>query len=34
MRLGWKVFLPVSLLAIAVVSGALVAFDWLPAGTR
>jgi NADH-quinone oxidoreductase subunit H len=34
MRLGWKVFLPVSLLAIAVVSGVLVAFDWLPTGAR
>jgi NADH-quinone oxidoreductase subunit H len=31
MRLGWKVFLPLSLLAVAVVAGALVAFDWLPA---
>jgi hypothetical protein len=26
--------LPISLLAVAVVSGVLVAFDWLPAGTR
>ncbi|MGE5441701.1 MAG: NADH-quinone oxidoreductase subunit NuoH [Bacteroidota bacterium] len=34
MRLGWKVFLPISLLAVVVVSGVLVAFDWLPAGTR
>jgi NADH-quinone oxidoreductase subunit H len=34
MRLGWKVFLPISLLAVAVVSGVLVAFDWLPAGAR
>ena len=30
MRLGWKVFLPISLAAVAVVSGVLVAFDWLP----
>ncbi len=31
MRLGWKVFLPVSLAAVVVVSGVLVAFDLLPA---
>ncbi len=31
MRLGWKVFLPISLAAVAVVSGVLVAFDLLPA---
>ncbi|MEQ9638660.1 MAG: NADH-quinone oxidoreductase subunit NuoH [Alphaproteobacteria bacterium] len=31
MRLGWKVFLPFSLLWVAVTAGALVAFDWLPA---
>ena len=31
MRLGWKVFLPASLLWVAVTAGALVAFDWLPA---
>ena len=30
MRLGWKVFLPLSLLAVVVYSGILVAFDWLP----
>jgi NADH-quinone oxidoreductase subunit H len=30
MRLGWKVFLPTSLAAVAVVAGALVAFDWAP----
>jgi NADH-quinone oxidoreductase subunit H len=30
MRLGWKVFLPVSLAAVVVVSGFLVAFDLLP----
>jgi NADH-quinone oxidoreductase subunit H len=30
MRLGWKVFLPFSLLWVVVVAGALVAFGWLP----
>ncbi|MCG8508153.1 MAG: NADH-quinone oxidoreductase subunit NuoH [Rhodospirillales bacterium] len=30
MRLGWKVFLPVSLAAVAIVSGVLVAFDLTP----
>jgi len=30
MRLGWKVFLPVSLAAVVLVSGVLVAFDWVP----
>ncbi len=30
MRLGWKVFLPLSLGAVAVYSGVLVAFDWVP----
>jgi NADH-quinone oxidoreductase subunit H len=30
MRLGWKVFLPASLLWVAVTSGALIAFGWLP----
>ena len=30
MRLGWKVFLPFSLLWVAVTAGALVAFGWLP----
>ncbi len=31
MRLGWKVFLPLSLAWVVFVSGVLVAFDWLPA---
>jgi len=30
MRLGWKVFLPISLAAVAIVSGVLVAFDLAP----
>jgi NADH-quinone oxidoreductase subunit H len=30
MRLGWKIFLPVSLVAVVVVSGAVVAFDLAP----
>ena len=30
MRLGWKVFLPFSLLWVALTAGAAVAFDWLP----
>ena len=30
MRLGWKVFLPLSLGAVAFYSGVLVAFDWVP----
>ena len=30
MRLGWKVFLPISLAAVAVVAGVLVAFDLTP----
>ena len=30
MRLGWKVFLPVSLAAVVVVSGFLVFFDLTP----
>ncbi len=30
MRLGWKVFLPLSLLWVVLVAGALVAFGWLP----
>lgn len=30
MRLGWKVFLPISLAAVVIVSGVLVAFDLLP----
>jgi len=31
MRLGWKVFLPLSLIWVVVTAGALVAFGWLPA---
>ncbi|MBM3488844.1 MAG: NADH-quinone oxidoreductase subunit NuoH [Alphaproteobacteria bacterium] len=31
MRLGWKVFLPFSLLWVALTAGALLAFGWLPA---
>jgi NADH-quinone oxidoreductase subunit H len=31
MRIGWKVFLPLSLGWVVLVSGVLVAFDWLPA---
>ena len=30
MRLGWKVFLPLSLFWVVVTAGALVAFGWLP----
>jgi NADH-quinone oxidoreductase subunit H len=30
MRLGWKVFLPISLAAVAIVGGAVVAFDLVP----
>ncbi len=30
MRLGWKVFLPISLFAVVAYSGALMAFGWLP----
>ncbi|MBM3504383.1 MAG: NADH-quinone oxidoreductase subunit NuoH [Alphaproteobacteria bacterium] len=30
MRLGWKVFLPASLLWVVITAGALVAFDWFP----
>jgi NADH-quinone oxidoreductase subunit H len=30
MRLGWKVFLPFSLLWVALTAGAVVAFDWYP----
>ena len=30
MRLGWKVFLPLSLAWVVLVSGILVGFDWLP----
>jgi len=31
MRLGWKVFLPISLAAVVIVSGMLIAFDLTPA---
>ena len=31
MRLGWKVFLPISLFWVVLTAGILVAFDWLPA---
>ncbi len=31
MRLGWKVFLPLSLAWVVITSGVLVAFGWLPA---
>ena len=30
MRLGWKVFLPISLAAVVIVAGVLVTFGWLP----
>lgn len=30
MRLGWKVFLPLSLAWVVLVAGILIAFDWLP----
>ena len=30
MRLGWKVFLPLSLAWVILVSGILLGFDWLP----
>jgi NADH-quinone oxidoreductase subunit H len=30
MRLGWKVFLPISLFAVAAVAGVLLAFGWVP----
>lgn len=30
MRLGWKVFLPLSLAWVAITAGVLVAFDWAP----
>ena len=32
MRLGWKVFLPLSLAGVAIVGGVVVAFDLAPAG--
>ena len=31
MRLGWKVFLPLSLAWVVITAGVLVTFDWLPA---
>jgi NADH-quinone oxidoreductase subunit H len=31
MRLGWKVFLPISLFWVALTAGVLVTFGWLPA---
>ena len=34
MRLGWKVFLPLSLGWVILVAGILFAFDWLPASTH
>ncbi len=33
MRLGWKVFLPISLFYVAAVAGFLVAFDLAPGGS-
>ena len=30
MTLGWKVFLPLSLAWVVLVSGTLISFDWLP----
>jgi NADH-quinone oxidoreductase subunit H len=30
MRLGWKVFLPLSLLWVVLTAGVLMAFGWLP----
>jgi NADH-quinone oxidoreductase subunit H len=30
MRLGWKVFLPLSLFWVVLTAGVLVAFDWVP----
>ncbi len=32
MRLGWKIFLPISLFWVVFTAGVLVAFDWLPRG--
>ncbi len=34
MRLGWKVFLPLSLLGVVAVAGVLVYFGWLPDSTE
>ena len=33
MRLGWKVFLPISLFYVAAVAGVLVYFDLAPGGS-
>jgi NADH-quinone oxidoreductase subunit H len=33
MRIGWKVFLPLSLLWVALTAGALKLFGWLPGQT-
>jgi NADH-quinone oxidoreductase subunit H len=30
MRLGWKVFLPLSMAYLVIVAGVLLAFGWLP----
>ena len=30
MRLGWKIFLPLSLLYVVLTAGVLMAFGWLP----
>jgi NADH-quinone oxidoreductase subunit H len=30
MRLGWKVFLPLSLVWLVITAGAMLAFGWLP----
>ena len=32
MRLGWKVFLPLSLVMVVVVAGVLMAMGWAPTG--
>jgi NADH-quinone oxidoreductase subunit H len=34
MRLGWKVFLPISLAAVVIVAGVLVTFGWTPTPPR
>jgi NADH-quinone oxidoreductase subunit H len=33
MRLGWKIFLPLSLAYLFLVAGILVSFGWLPVET-